>query len=213
MKYNMKNPTIEELQNIEVFKNLAVVEKDNLPFFLFEQTKKKSALLLFFYFFNLVIAGYFILLISMQLYKSVYPWSFILWQIFAGFIGGMILMIPIHELLHAIGYKLAGVKKVHFGIDKSHMLFYVEAPDSVVNRTQFTFLALIPFVIITFGLMYLFFVLPARYAYQLILILLLHSLNCIGDFALLTYVYSFKNKLFTYDSASDGKTYFYEKIA
>ena len=64
-----------------------------------------------------------------------------------------ILIVPIHELIHGIGYKLIGAPKVRFKAFWRKLSFIAEAPDFVVDYKRFFPVAVAPFFIINSALL------------------------------------------------------------
>jgi hypothetical protein len=69
-------------------------------------------------------------------------------QLVAGTIAGSFLVIPLHESVHGLAYKIIGAPKIHFGADLKQMIFYVAADKYPVGRKGFYFIALAPFLFI-----------------------------------------------------------------
>ncbi|MBN2636995.1 MAG: DUF3267 domain-containing protein [Prolixibacteraceae bacterium] len=123
-------------------------------------------------------------------------------------------LIIIHELLHALALKFTGAKKINIGGYLKKFIFYAEADKHVLNRKQFSFVALTPlFVvkIVTLIGIVLFFHHPA--AYFFIFLMSAHSLFCAGDIGLLTLFYHEKNaEIFTFDVKAEKTSYYYQKL-
>ncbi len=134
----------------------------------------------------------------------------IFWQILAGVLVGSIGVIPPHELLHGLAYRVLGARKIKFGADLQQFIFYVTADRFPISKRELAFLAMAPFVIINLVLI----ILTAVWFSQITLfsasLLLCHNLMCIGDFAMTSYAYSKKGKLYTYDDTEKKKSFFFE---
>lgn len=131
---------------------------------------------------------------------------------FLGGIGLSLLLIPIHEALHGLAYKIKGASKVTYGANLSKMMFYAAADKYVVNEEEFKFVALTPFVIITFGLLISFLLLPIKLKMICAGILFFHTQACIGDFGMLSFFSSQKFKeVVTFDDLESNTAYFYGK--
>jgi len=134
----------------------------------------------------------------------------IFWQIVAGVLAGSIAVIPPHELLHGLAYRILGAPKIRFGADFQQFIFYVTADRFPISKRELAFLAMVPFVFMNVVIISL----TAAWASHLTLfsasLLLSHNIMCIGDFAIINYAFSQKGELFTYDDIGKKKCYFFE---
>jgi hypothetical protein len=137
----------------------------------------------------------------------------VIWLVLAGILAGSFLVIPPHELLHGLAYRILGARKIKFGADLQQFIFYVTADGFPISKKELAFLAMTPFVLINL----LLIVFTVIWAPQLTLFsasfLLCHNMMCIGDFAMISYAYSHKNEIFTYDDTENKKSYFFERQA
>lgn len=203
VKQIMKNPRFQLLDKLHY---------DDIVDFATEYVRKRTRSM---FFYLVLIIIFFIL-----------QWSAFLYGIFAndmntisllkqflyGLIISLTIVIPLHELIHALGYFLLGARKIRFGAVLKHFAFYAVADDFVVNRNAFIFLALSPFIIVSL-LNLLGFVLVHGYAsYTYISVLFFHATMCAGDFALLSYFEFHRDKeLYTFDDVGKKTSYFYYK--
>ena len=121
-------------------------------------------------------------------------------------------LIQIHELLHGIALKFTGAKEIHYGAYLRKFIFYAEADSHVLNKLQFTFVALMPLVIVkllTVGGM-LFF-LSSPISYFMIIMMVTHSFFCAGDIGLFNVFCRF-NDVYTYDVRKEKKSYYFKRI-
>jgi hypothetical protein len=134
----------------------------------------------------------------------------ILFQSICGFIIWPILLIPIHELLHALVYKVAGAPSLKFGFKPEKFLFYVSADNYVIEKKWFLPVAFTPFLIISGILILLNLLSSYPLAWSFAVCLFVHTTMCIGDFALAGFFTQFTGKeVYTYDDVENSKTYFY----
>ncbi len=101
---------------------------------------------------------------------------------------GVVLTLPLvvpHELIHGVGYRLSGARKLEYGGSLGAMMFYAVAPGHVVNVRQLSAIALAPFVIISGGLLLGLLWLQGFAWWVGYGTLLAHSQGCIGDFAMI----------------------------
>jgi hypothetical protein len=122
---------------------------------------------------------------------------------------GMLLLIPIHELIHGLFYKLVGAKKVSYSADWKKLIFYAAADKFVARKYSFVVLAFAPFVLINIVLLYIISIANGQWAWFFIGTLLIHTGGCAGDFALVNYFNKHWDKdPITYDDLTKGETYF-----
>lgn len=135
----------------------------------------------------------------------------ILWQLFAGIICGSILVIPPHEMLHGLAYRMLGARKIRFGADLKQFIFYVTADRFPISKKELAFLALTPFVLINVVLIGIVLGWASQLTLFFTALLLSHNIMCIGDFAMIAFAYHHKGKIFTFDDIEKKKSYFFEK--
>ena len=135
----------------------------------------------------------------------------IFWQIVAGVLAGSIAVIPPHELLHGLAYRILGARKIRFGADFQQFIFYVTADRFPISKRELAFLAMIPFVFINVAIISLTAVWGTHLTLFSASLLLSHNIMCIGDFAMISYAFSQKGELFTYDDIEKKKSYFFER--
>ena len=131
-------------------------------------------------------------------------------QFLYGLIISMTIVIPVHELIHAIGYFILGARKIRFGAVLKHFAFYAVADDFVVGRAGFIFLALSPFVVVSLLNLAGFIFVQGYASYTYISVLFFHATMCAGDFAMLSYFEFNRDKeLYTFDDVTNKTSYFY----
>jgi hypothetical protein len=147
-----------------------------------------------------------------------YAWNYIAWGTYwkflaLGMASGMLLVIPFHELLHGLAYRLAGAEKIKYGADLKQLLFYASAPGFVAGRKAFYMVAFTPFLIL--NLLFISGIAwgPVSIQWGSLVALFVHSTMCIGDFAMVNFFAAFPTeKIYTYDEAGTGISYFYKKL-
>lgn len=129
------------------------------------------------------------------------------------FLAGMalfIILIPLHEWLHGVGYKWAGAPRVEYRVLWKHFVFYAIADCFITARWPFVFLALAPFIIINGLLVLLIFILSPGWTPWLCGALFMHVAGCSGDFALLSYFYTqWSKEPVTFDDARREESHFF----
>ena len=202
-------PTIEELKKEQGYRHLLTVPFENLLPFLFDNMKPNTKTMSFFYFFLLIC----ILTVFLFLVQPGYSFAQLFWYGFAGFIASFTVLVPIHEMLHGLAFKTFGAGKLKYGKDLKQMMFYVTVDNFVLNRKQFSVLALTPFTVITLFLLFLEWILPNTYIWFSLSAIFWHSTMCIGDFSMLAYFEKHKNlDVYTYDDAEKKITFFYSRV-
>jgi len=130
-----------------------------------------------------------------------------------GTLFSLTILIVIHELIHAVAYRLVGARKLSFGMQIRKFVFYVLSDREVLNYHQFKIVALAPAVVISvLSLTALLIFNQQPVFYFFLPVFGIHSVFCNGDFGLLCF---FQNRsdheILTFDVKSEGKTYFYGK--
>ncbi|HYO78008.1 MAG TPA: DUF3267 domain-containing protein [Thermoanaerobaculia bacterium] len=124
-----------------------------------------------------------------------------------------VLVLPLHELLHALAYRLAGARDIRWDYSARMLAVWVIAHRFVVSTRAFVFVALTPFVILNALLIAGAILFPA-YAVVLLFVLLVHLHGCAGDWSLLNFVWLHRERGFwTFDDAVAGRSYFFGRSA
>jgi hypothetical protein len=187
------------------------LEFDNMIPFVLEQIKRRGAASIFYLMVN---AGMLVLipfLIWSTISSGAMTWPRLILHGFGGAIGGSLLVIPFHEVIHGVAYWLIGARRIKFGVDLQQFIFYVTADRYPVSTKQVTFLALLPFALInlvTIGIVW--FIAPDAIIFATIF-LLMHNLMCIGDFAIVNFLWRHGGKVYTYDEPEKKVSYFFER--
>jgi hypothetical protein len=127
------------------------------------------------------------------------------------FLGAMLgfLMIPVHEGLHGIAYKMMGAESVQYRANWRKLVFYAAANGFPAGFREFRFIALLPFsVITTLGLMIMFW---SGFGWAVVMsgFILGHAACCGGDFGLLSYMHEHRDlDVITIDDMEKGETFF-----
>ena len=67
-------------------------------------------------------------------------------------IAGMIPVIPIHELLHALAFRIRGARRIRFGARFRYLMFYAIARDFVADYREMLFILYLPAAAISVAL-------------------------------------------------------------
>ena len=204
--------TVEQIKKDSRFQLLDKLHYDDIVEFATEYVRKRTRSM---FFYLVLIIIFFILQWSAFLYgifaKDMNTIS-LLKQFLYGLIISLTIVIPFHELIHALGYFLLGARKIRFGAVLKHFAFYAAADDFVANRNAFIFLALSPFVIVSLLNIAGFVFVQGYASYTYISVLFFHATMCAGDFAMLSYFEFHRDKeLYTFDDVGKKISYFYYK--
>lgn len=209
---NTMNYTVKDLQNEKNFRLLKVLDLNDVVSFVFENIRKQNIITIIFY---LSIIASFLFMVSgfLQFVSSdEWGWRIILNQIFSGFILWPVLLIPVHEIIHAMIYFLAGARNIKFGLRPDLYMFYVTADKYVIGRNRFLPVAFGPFIIISSLVIAANHFLSGPISSSLAITLFVHSTMCIGDFAMAGFFIENRFcEIYSYDDTESNTTYFYEK--
>jgi len=202
-----------ELWDETRYRKVLEIQHEDILSFIAGQLRPNNFAMQFFYGFNLALVVFFLLTISRDI--SVAPFS--LFSAMLIFMAGiplfLILLVPLHEMLHALAFFLLGARKVRIIPRWKKLMVYAVADKFVLNFREFLFLAFTPFVLINLGLIILLFVIPGVWKYAVWSALFFHATGCIGDFALLGFLSrNNPSETVNYDDFSEQKTFFFEKI-
>jgi hypothetical protein len=121
----------------------------------------------------------------------------------------VLVVLPLHELLHAAGYRLVGARDIRWSYSWRMLAVWVVAHRFVAGTRAFLVVALAPFVVLNPLLVALAVAFP-QYAVYVLFVLLLHLHGAAGDWALMNFVWLNRDRGFwTWDDATIGRSYFY----
>lgn len=202
---------IEELEDHRKFREILKIPYDELVAFVLDYLRRKSGIMVFFW--SVCLVFLFIALTVRLNISGYFPFRNIFFHTFLGLIVFPILYIPVHELLHVIPYYLTGAKKIRIGMDLKQYMFYVTAHKHITTANQFRIVAVIPFLVTSFALLFLVLYLPNLWKWSLSLLLFVHATMCAGDFAMLNFYYlNRRKKIYSYDDFEKKIAYFYEEL-
>lgn len=212
----MKKPSIDELHNPNFYSLVEAFKIDEMMVFLMKELGQKPATTSKNITFSKIIlialmalAGAFIgYNIGGKIKEYDVPLAQIGWAF--GFL--LLVLLPIHEGIHGLVFKLLGAEKVGFGWTPKSFMVYAYSQKFVMTLKENAIVAVMPFLIITLALILGIFVMPA-YKTLFISSLVLHTYGCLGDFILIKYYWKNRTKeMFTYDDIEgESMTYFFEK--
>jgi len=204
----MLQPGISDFKNNNKFQLLAELGHKDLISFLNEYYWKRNSCV--------TILHYLISLAALIVWLGAgfqQKYSFDEWLTRFGFgVLSFFVLLPIHELIHGLVYKIAGAKDIRFGASLRQAYAYAIAHNFVANGPVFAWVAITPFIVIN-SILVLGTILLPQYAFYLTGVLLLHIAGTSGDCAMLNYLWVNRHQaIFTYDDATENKTYFYAHV-
>lgn len=133
------------------------------------------------------------------------------WQLGLGVLAFFVIVLPLHELIHAAFFKLLGAARVGFGYSAKGLMVYAYAQKFVMQLRENALVAAMPFLLITSMLVVLLVFVP-QLQFVWLLILVFHTLGCMGDFILIKHAWKNRRKnMLTYDDLEEKRTYFFVK--
>ena len=206
-------PDVEKIQRDPGYRQILELDFNNMIPFVLSNIRRRGIISYLYAGFNLGMIILIILYFITGPALHQYPWTVILKQTVFGFLAGSILIIPVHELLHGLVYKVLGARKIIFGADMKQFIFYVTADRYPVSGGELYLLAFTPFVVINAATIVITLVwFPQVFLFSAF-VLLAHNVMCIGDFAIANYVHQHApRKIYNFDEPEEMKSYFYELI-
>ena len=132
------------------------------------------------------------------------------WYGFLGLLAIPVLLIPVHEGLHAFFFLMAGGRNIRVGVDLKNFFFYVTAHRHPVRRKAFTRIATAPFFVINSSLWLTAWLLPGPLSWSFYLALFAHATMCAGDFAMLSFYREYEDReIITYDDVELKTAFFF----
>ena len=204
--------TAENIRSNPDFKLLDKLHYEDILDFATKYTRKRTNSIVLYL---AILIAFFVFLWSAFIYGVAAEhmrWYTLLKQFLYGLIISMTIVIPVHELIHAICYFLLGARKIRFGAVLKHFAFYAVADEFVTGRAGFIFLALSPFFVVSLLNLAGFIFVGGYASYTYISVLFFHSTMCAGDFAMLSYFEHHKDKeVYTFDDVKNKTSYFYHR--
>ncbi len=119
------------------------------------------------------------------------------------------ILLPIHEGIHGLVYKIAGAADVRYGGSLKKVYAYAIAHRFVANGRVFAWVAAMPFIVINTALIIAALTIPA-YRFILLGILMFHTAGTSGDCAMLNLLWLNRDHdIYTFDDANAHASYFY----
>jgi len=123
------------------------------------------------------------------------------------------LLIPVHELLHALAFLVLGKRDIGFGMQLKQFIFYAEANRQVLNRKEITVIAFTPLLLVGIAsILFCIFTSTTPLFYFGLGIFLIHFLFCAGDMAMVSY-FNQQENIYSYDDRKERRSYFFKEKA
>jgi hypothetical protein len=130
----------------------------------------------------------------------------------AGLAITLIVVVPLHESIHAGAYRLFGAPEIRWRISLRQQIVSVTAHRFVLNRKELMWCAALPSVVLSIVLSAAIFILPSL-GPALLTALLLHHLGSRGDWAYVNYCWLCGQRdIYAFEDANLGRSYFYVAV-
>ena len=118
----------------------------------------------------------------------------------------LLLLVPPHELIHGLMYKLLGASRVEYGANWRQLVFHASAPHLVLPPSGLTLVAIAPFILINTLLLVLVWRAEGVVEVALLAALLAHTQGCSGDFCMLNFLWRVRREgaWLTFDQPKGG---------
>lgn len=183
---------------------------DDIVEFAGKYIRKRNCSMNFYY---LSLLGMLLLMIVSVVFGMIYhnrEFGGIMKQFLYGFIISFSVIIPVHEIIHGLIYFLLGARKIRFGAEFKQFAFYAVADKFVTSKKGFYLLAIGPFLIVSLLNLAGFIFVSGIASYTYISVIFFHATMCIGDFALMSYYDTHKDKdIYSFDDVKNRISYFY----
>lgn len=205
--------TPEDLIKNDNFELLAEVDHRNIKQFIFEQITKEKHLIRLYSAYQISMIALFIFLLVKAIIQSSSGMNSALINIGYALLFSFTALIILHELIHALAYRMQGAHNITFGAIWKKFIFYAAADKQVIDYHTFKVVALAPFVavkLVSLILAIYFWMTP--FAYFFMSLMCIHSLFCAGDIAMLAFYKLHPEKeIYNFDDLSQQKTFFYHR--
>lgn len=202
---------IDDLRDNPSYTLLLMLPHDNALSFVEKQIRGKTVIVRTYIIFNLLLLTTILLLAALDIWQGHLTFLVLLKYFGIGSILVFTVLIPVHEGLHGLAYKIIGAPEISFGANWRKFYFYAVANRFLVNKKAFLFVALLPFLVISLVVLALLIFATVHLKWALLSIFLLHSAACAGDFAMLGFYeeHRYAKELLTYDDVEQKRSYFY----
>lgn len=203
--------TIQSLKEDSSYSLLLVLPHDNILPFVSKYLNTKTWIMRFYFGFLILVSIGIIAWAAIDLKNDLIGFWSLLICFSLGAIPVFIPLIPLHEGLHGLAYKIVGAPKISFGANWRMFYFYAVADRFIANRKAFVFIALLPFIVINLSALIPLVYVSVSLKWLLLGVLFIHTTACAGDFAMLGFYESYRkaSEVLTYDDVKEKRSYFY----
>lgn len=203
--------TPKDLIEDENFELLAEVDHLHIKDFIFEQIVMKKQIIRLYSAYQLGMIALFLFLLVKAIILFSKDMKEPLFAIGISLLFSFSLLIILHELIHALAYRLQGSGKITFGAIWHKFIFYAVADQQVIDYPTFKIVALAPFITVKIVCILLtIFFWSSPPAYFFLSLMCIHSLFCAGDIAMLAFYNIHSDKeIYNFDDLNQKKTFFY----
>ncbi len=210
------NPDLKQLSDASSYELIYTVPYKEMRAFVIRNISSHSLLLKAFSVFQVISLAIPFVLLSYELimiYTQQVSWENF-FMIMAGVIFSFSFLILIHELIHMLAFRILGKRGLRIGANLRQFIFFVEADKIVLNKREYLFIAILPFVLVLFlGISLGFLFWNDSIAYFFICVGAIHSLFCAGDMAIISLMFHESKEMYTFDDAHKQTAYFYRKMS
>ena len=201
-------PSIEELENEAAYEKVLTLPYNELAPFVISGLRSRSLPMMMVW--TVVIVSGVLTILLWPRAGGDTDGPGILTGLAAGLILRPLLIVPLHELLHLIPFRLAGARDIRVGADLRQGIVYVTAHRFVAGLKLFAVVAITPFMTVTASMVAVIFFVPPWWQWVLTLTMLAHTTMCAGDAVLLGHMGQFRGReVYTWDDADRKEAYFY----
>ena len=184
-----KKPDADALQKDPGYRMILELDFSDMIPFVLSNIKRRNGISMLYFVTNAVTLLFILFYIIWGIRSGMFHGGRILVHIVAGFLAGSILVIPPHEMLHGLAYRLLGARWIKFGADLKQFIFYVTADRFPISKRELAFLAMTPFILINLATIVITIGWCTHFALFSATFLLSHNIMCIGDFAMISFAY------------------------
>ena len=202
--------TVEELRQHPGYEQWLTLSHEEILPFVQEEFGRRGLLTRFYLLLNLFLLLLMILLGAWQVTNGLINTSTVILNSILGMGLALTLLVPVHEGIHGLAYKLVGAPKVQYGSDIRRFIFFAMADHFVVGFPRFIVVALAPFFVINLSAIFAIFYVSVNYQWILLGVLLMHTGACAGDFAMLSFFLRHRPEgILTYDDVEGQRSFFF----
>lgn len=205
--------TVEKLQNDTSFQLLLMLRHDEILGFVQDEFSSRTWSMRLYILLNFLLLAVIVVFAVLDIRNALIGWDKLLGYFSLGILLVFTLLIPLHEGIHGLAYKLVGAPRVSYGVNWKKFYFYAVADKFVIDRNSFIFIALAPFFVITLLIVAIFFMAFVEMKWVLWGVLFMHTAACAGDFAMVSFYEKYREceEMVTFDDVKENISFFYVK--